>query len=393
MQKSSIEKVVNHSKVFTANRIAYEEKKYRAIINEGSSRSSKSYSIALLMCKIALTEKKHITVVSPSLPHLKRGAMKDVLDVLKGWDVYRDKNHNKTDSILNFPRTGAVMEFFGTEQVDKLRGPGRDILWCNEMNLIPYAAYVQLALRTREVIFGDLNPSDEYSWVYKIADDNGNKSIHSTYKDNPFLSPEQVREIESLKDADDNLWRVFGLGLRGVSTETIYTHYKTIDNFPACDDVFYGLDFGFNHPTALVKCGLIDGKQYVEEIIYERGITTEDIIYLLGVHGIDKSSPIYCDSARPDTIEELYKAGYNVHKADKSVIDGINLIKSRPLNVVKSSVNLLKEIQSYKWKTDKNGKVLDEPVKHMDDAMDAKRYGFYTHDNKPKKQFAYIENV
>lgn len=316
--------------------------------------------------------------------------MRDIITVLKDWGIYSEKYHNKTDNILMFPSTGSMIEFFGTEQTDKLRGPGRDILWCNEMNLIPHEAYIQLALRTREVIFGDLNPSEEFSWVYNIADKDGNISIHSTYKDNKFLPKEQVDEIESLKDADENMWRVFGLGLRGVSTETIYTHYKIIDNFPQCDDVFYGLDFGFNHPAALIKCGVIDEKQYAEEMFYERGKTTEEIIYLLGVYGIDKSSPIYCDSARPDTIEEIYRAGYNVQKADKSVIDGVNLIKSRPLFITKSSVNLTKELQSYKWKTDKNGKVLDEPVKFMDDAVDAMRYGYYTHNNKPTKQFAYI---
>mgnify|MGYP000001569760 FL=1 len=147
--------IVEYTPVFEANKSAYESGKYRFIGNEGSSRSSKSYSLAQLMVVICMTSKKEISVVSSSLPHLKRGAMKDILDVMKTWQVYREKNHNKTDNIIRFPKTGAQIEFFGTEETDKLQGPGRDILWLNEMPLIKQASYIQLAMRTKETIFGD----------------------------------------------------------------------------------------------------------------------------------------------------------------------------------------------------------------------------------------------
>ena len=302
--------IIKYTPVFEANKAAYDSGLYRFIGNEGSSRSSKSYSLAQLMCVIALTEKKEITITSPSLPHLKRGAMKDVLDVIKDWGLYDEKNHNKTDNILRFPATGSYIEFFGIEDVGKLRGPGRDILWMNEMNLQNKNAYTQLALRTREVIFGDWNPADEYSYVYTLADDPKNKKIHSTYLNNlEFLAKAQIDEIESLKDADENLWKVFGLGLRGTSSETIYTHWKECESFPQCDQVALGLDFGFNHPNVLVKVGELDGKHYVEELIYETKLTTDDLIYLIKSLGITDNIPIYCDSARPDTIEELNRAG------------------------------------------------------------------------------------
>lgn len=372
-----------------ANKAAYDSGLYRFIGNEGSSRSSKSYSLAQLMVVIALSEKKEITVTSPSLPHLKRGAMKDVLDVMKAWDLYDEKNHNKTDNILRFPDTGSYIEFFGIEDVGKLRGPGRDILWMNEMNLQNKAAYTQLALRTKHIIFGDWNPADEYSYVYPLVDDPKNKKIHSTYLNNlQFLTKEQIDEIESLKDADENLWKVFGLGLRGTSTETIYTHWKECETFPQCDQVAFGLDFGFNHPNALVKVGELDGKHYVEELIYETKLTTDDLIYIIKSLGITDSIPIYCDSARPDTIEELNRAGLWALSSNKSVWDGIQYVKSKPLYITRNSINLLKEIKSYKWMVDKNGIVTEIPVKFKDDGMDAMRYPLFTCFNKHQIQYA-----
>lgn len=381
--------IIEYTPVFMANKAAYDSGQFRFIGNEGSSRSSKSYSLAQLMVVVGCTEKKEITVTSPSLPHLKRGAMKDVLDVMKDWGLYSEKNHNKTDNILRFPDTGSYIEFFGADETDKLRGPGRDILWCNEMNLVSQQSYTQLALRTRDVIFGDWNPADEYSYVYPLVDNPKNKKIHSTYLNNlAFLTKAQIDEIESLKDADENLWKVYGLGLRGTSTETIYTHWKQCESFPQCDRVAYGLDFGFNHPNVLTKVGELDGRHYVEEIIYETKLTTDDLIYLIKMQGVTGATPIYCDSARPDTIEEINRAGLWALPSDKSVWDGIQFVKSKPLFITANSVNLLKEIKSYKWMVDKNGIVTEQPVKFRDDGMDSMRYPLYTYFNQPLMQYA-----
>jgi phage terminase large subunit len=379
---------IEYTPVFEANKVAYESGKYRFIGNEGSSRSSKSYSLAQLMVYISQTIKKEITVVSPSLPHLKRGAMKDILDVMKSWNLYDEKNHNKTDNIIRVPHTHSYIEFFGADETNKLRGPGRDILWCNEMNIISHQSYIQMAMRTRDCIFGDWNPADEYSYVYQLADDPKNKKIHSTYLNNlEFLTRPQIDEIEALQYADLNLWKVFGLGLRGTSSETIYTHWKEIDQFPQCDDICFGLDFGFNHPTALIKVGWVDGKCYVDEQLYESKLTNDDLAYLIKSMGITRSTEIFAETARPEAIEEIKRAGLNIKLAEKSVIDGIKMVKSMPLYITRSSVNLLKEIKSYKWKVDKDGRVLDEPVKFLDDAMDAMRYAIYTRMHRPKKNF------
>lgn len=384
---------INTTPVFWANDEAVRSRKHRAIANQGSTRSSKTYSICQLLPSMALSPKEYfpdldhlsITVTSPSLPHLKRGARRDFLEILMNWGIYSDDHFNKTDQIYRFPETGSYIEFFGAEDGGKVRGPGRDILYVNEANLISYEVYKQMALRTKKLIIIDFNPADEYSWVYDVADKPGNLLIHSTYKNNlANLTPEQVQEIEELKDADENLWKVYGLGLRGTSSETIYTHWKEVDQFPVCDNVVYGLDFGFNHPSSLIKCGEADGKIYAEELLYQSGLTNPELAYMIKSQcGLNNRSAIYCDTARPEAIEELKKAGLKALPADKEVWEGIRHVKSRPLYITRNSVNLLKEIRSYKWKKDKDGKVLEEPVKFRDDACDALRYGIFTGLRKP----------
>jgi len=381
-----------YTPVFEANYKAYESKKYRAICNEGSSRSSKTYSEMQLASYISLYHEifggKEISVVSPSLPHLKKGARKDFLDISIEWNFFNENDFNRTDNKYQFKK--GYVEFFGVDDAKKVRGPGRDILIINEANLISFETYTQLALRTRETIFLDYNPADEYSWVYGVADNPGNKKIHSTYLNNRGnLTKWQIEDIENLKDIDDNLWKVFGLGLRGTSSETIYTNWKQIDHFPECEQVFYGLDFGYNNPSALVKVGIREKKLYVEEIIYETKLTTNDLAEVIKIMGLTRSCEIVCDAAEPKTIEELKRMGLKATAADKSVYDGIQFLKSMPVYVTKNSINLLKESRSYKWKTDKEGKVLDEPVKFNDHALDAIRYAAFTKLSKGRKKLMF----
>lgn len=383
-------KDINVTPVFAWNKAAYESQAYRVISNQGSARSSKTYSISQLLPTIALQIKKSISVVSPSLPHLKRGARRDFLNIVKDWGIYNDKHFNKTDNIYEFPLTGSYMEFFGVEDEGKVHGPSRDILFVNEANLINKSTYTQLAIRTNETIFLDFNPADEFSWVDDVSDSPGNKLIISTYRNNiANLSKEIVAEIEGLKDADENLWKVYGLGLRGTSSETIYTHWKQCDNFPECEETFYGLDFGYNNPSALIKVGVREGKIYAEEIFYETKLTTNDLTDVIKIYGITRSSEIFCDAAEPKTIEEIKRMGLNALPAEKSVYDGIQKVKSMPLFVTRGSTNLIKEIKSYKWKLDKEGKSTDDPVKFMDHALDALRYAVYTKLNKRKKKLIY----
>lgn len=386
--------------VFWANKKAYDSGKYRVIGNQGSTRSSKTFSLSQLMIDIAsggrnsvtglAYPKTEISIVSPSLPHLKKGARKDVLKNLEELNIFNEDDFNRTDQIYTFPNTGSVIEFFGAEDSKKVRGPGRKILYVNEANLLDSATYLQLALRTEEVIFMDFNPADEYNYVYGVVDKPGNKLIISNYTNNRAnLSREQIEEIESLKDADENLWKVFGLGLRGTSSETIYTHWKMCKDLPGKGEVFYGQDFGYNVASAMVKVEVYEGAIYVDEVLYEPKLTTNDLIEKYKGLNIGRSE-IFCDAAEPKTIEELIRAKYNAKPADKDVTEGIRKVKGMPLYITERSLNLIKEIKSYKWRTDKNGVVLDEPVKFMDHALDALRYAVFTKLQVTKKQWLYV---
>lgn len=370
---------IEYTPVFWANKKAYESGKYRVISNQGSTRSSKTYSICQLLITIARSSKKSISIVSPSLPHLKKGARKDFLEIMDLWQIFREQEFNMTDQVYNFPDTGSYIEFFGVEDAGKVRGPGRDILFENEANLIDFKTHTQLALRTKETIFLDFNPADDFSWVYDISDKIGNKMIRSTYGSNRNnLSPEQINEIESLKDKDQNLWNVFGLGLRGSSSETIYTHWKLCHHLPGKGEVFYGQDFGYNVQSGFVKCEVFENVVYIQQLIYETKLTTTDLVERYKSLDIPMHAEIFCDAAEPKTIEELFRAGYNAKPADKDVTEGIRKVKATEIRICSDSTDLIKEIKNYKWKIDKNDKVLDEPIKFQDHLCDALRYAIFT---------------
>ncbi len=241
----------------------------------------------------------------------------------------------------------------------------------NEANIIQYDTFRQLLLRTKKCIFIDYNPADEFHWIYdKVLTRSDCYFIKSTYKDNPFLPNEQVKEIESYREADPNFWRIYGEGERGHSEGVIYTHWQSYTSGISGNTV-YGLDFGYNNPTSLVKITDKDKNLYAEEIIYQSHLTNQDLIGLLK-QNIPQGATIHADAAEPARIEEIRKAGFNCISANKDVKGGIDFIKSRKLFIHAQSANMLKEIKSYKFK-DKNK--VEEPVKLNDHAMDAMRYG------------------
>jgi phage terminase large subunit len=376
---ASLSKRFKVTPVYTANYRALKESEKRYIVNEGGTRSGKTYStVQVLITWASNVPKQKITIVSRSLPHLKSGALRDFLEIMDIWGLYSEANHNKTDQIYTF-KNKSYIEFVGLEDPDKARGPGRDLLYVNEANMISKALFDQLDMRTRNKVIIDLNPSDFDVWCYHIADGNDAIKIHSTYRNNLSNLPQkQIEVIESYRDADPLMWQVFGLGLRGTSQEQIYTHWKVTDELPDKGSVCYGLDFGYNVPSALVKIETYEGANYAEEIIYQTKLTTGDLIEKLKSIGINRADVIYCDAAEPKTIEELTRAGFNAKPAHKDVTEGIRKVKSMPLYITRNSENLIKELKTYKWKTDKNGKVLDEPVKENDHISDALRYAIFT---------------
>lgn len=356
---------------------------YPIIVNEGGARSGKSFGIVQCLILLALSKPTRISIVSHSLPHIKRGAFRDFRLIMHEWGLWDDARFSYTDFIYEF-KNGSYIELFGLEDESKARGPGRDVLFINEANLLKKSLFDQLAMRTTGQILLDLNPADIDCWCYELADKSGNCKIHSTYKDNiQNLSESQIRYIESYQDGDPYMWEVFGLGMRGRATDIIYTHWKLCDKLPLKGELFIGQDFGYNVPSALVLCELYEGSIYVQELLYETRMTTGDLIERYKSDGISRTIEIFCDAAEPKTIEELTRAGYNAKPADKDVTEGIRKVKSMPLYICEGSANILTEIKGYKWKTDINGKTVrdkdrDEPVKMNDHAMDAIRYAVFT---------------
>lgn len=357
------------------------------IVNEGGARSGKSYGIIQILIYLATRSKLRISIVSHSLPHIKRGAYRDFRDIMEKWGIWNDNDFSYTEFVYTF-KNGSYIELFGLEDEGKARGPGRDILFINEANLIKKSLFDQLAMRTTGQILIDLNPADFDSWCYTVADDPLNKCIKSTYQDNrENLTESQVRYIEAYKDAGDPyMWEVFGLGLRGKSTASVYTNWKITRSMPNRGEVFYGQDFGYKVASALIQVEIFENSIYANELIYTTGLTTNDLIEHYKAIDLSKSGEIYCDAAEPKTIEELFRAGYNVMPADKDVWAGIQKIKSMPLYITENSINLLQELKNYKWKTDKDGtiKPTEEPVKLNDHALDALRYAVFTKLTKPE---------
>ena len=221
-------------------------------------------------------------------------------------------------------------------------------------------------MRTTNKLIVDYNPSDNYSWVYGLIGKENSTLIKSTYLDNPFLQEDIIKEIENLVNVDEGYYRVYALGEQAVLKNTIYNHYQ-VGDYKVGNDIYFGLDIGFNHPMALIEISDVDGVIYARERIYESNMTVPDLLKRFIELQIPKNKEIYVDSARPDVVEDLRRAGYNAKLANKAVKEGIDAVKSLQLVIDRNSHNLIKELRNYKWKT--NGDItLDEPVKLWDDA-------------------------
>lgn len=350
--------------------------------NRGGSRSSKTYSICQsYIIRLLGVTGKVLTIGRKTSPALTGTVMRDFFNILQDLDLYDRKSHNKTDK--TYWINGNLVEFISMDDPQKKRGASRDWLWLNEANEFTLEDWRQLVMRTREEITLDYNPSMVSHWIYTEVETREDCTlIKSTYRDNPFLPIDQVREIERLEEIDYNFWRIYGLGEIGISEATIFPTYYRVPVFPPVDDYCYGLDFGFNAPSALTKVGWKDETElFWEEMIYERGLNTRKLAERIK-SVVDRKKVIFADAAEPKTIEELRNEyGVNVVAADKAVYEGIMKIKSFKLSIVTTSVNLDHELSGYSWKTVTlpDGKIvpLDEPVKFNDHLIDGGRYGTF----------------
>lgn len=353
---------------------------YRLIANKGGTRSGKTYSIMSLFVTVAVTSRKQRTVdiVSESLPHLKRGALNDIADILENEGLTEgiDYEENKSDHTFTF-RNGTVIRFFSADNWAKVKGSRRDVLFINECNRIGYEVYRQLAVRTSECIFLDWNPDAEFWYEIKgIQTREGTIEIHSTYKNNPFLSDVQIAEIESNK-GDENWWKVYGLGQTGRAQGVIYTRWKQVEEIP--DNAVLigrGLDFGFtNDPTAIIDVYRYDGKLWLDERCYRKGMTNDVIAMCL--RGLDGCT--VADSAEQKSIAEIHNYGIRriepSLKGADSVRTGIQILQRYELMVTQRSLNLIYELRNYKWDENKlTGELLNVPIDKFNHALDAVRY-------------------
>ena len=343
---------------------------------QGGTRSSKTYSLCQLFIIRALqTTGKTFTIVRKTLPACKGSVYRDFLNILKELEIYSEEYHNKSE--LSYTLNNNLIEFISVDQPTKIRGRKRNYLWLNEANEFSYEDWTQLILRTTEQVYLDYNPSDPYSWIYeKVNTREDCTFIKSTYLANPFLDKETIIEIERLKDIDPDYWRVYGLGEIGTIQTMIFRNFNLVDDMQG-RLIGYGLDFGFtNSPTALVEVRLLDDSLYIKELLYEKRLTNTDLANKLKEFGIDRQTEIVGDSAEPKSIEEIYRQGFNIKPAKKGagIHVGIDIMRRYKLNITKDSLNAIKEFRSYKWATDKNGDVLNTPVKVNDHLVDAVRY-------------------
>lgn len=304
--------------------------------------------------------------------------MIDFFDLLNSYGGYSETNHSKSTN--EYWINGNRIEFIGVDEEQKVRGRKRDILYLNEANETPYKTWMQLILRTKAFVVLDYNPSMDTHWIYDhVLTRTDCELLVTTYRDNPHLTDEQIHEIERLVQVDENYWKVYGLGERGISQEQVYTHWKDVpeDLDYSRWDYCYGLDFGFNSPTALVKVYYSGNVRVVEEILYRSGLTTNDMIRELN-RLVPKTKRIYADSSDSRAISEIAAAGFNISTSDKEVMSGIKKVKEMILYIAGLSPNVRREIKNYKWRVDRNGKTMEEPVGVDDHAMDAMRYAIYS---------------
>ena len=363
---------INSTVIFEKNYEALQDDGIRFIINEGGSRSSKTYSLCQMIIVYSLQNKGKVTsIIRKTFPALRATVMRDFLEIMKEMDLYDVNAHNKSEHIYSFPN-GSIVEFFSVDDEQKIRGRKRDLAWCNEANELFYDDFTQLNMRTEGKLIFDYNPSESASWLYDLPKEES-ILIKSTYKDNPFLPDSIRRQIEDLKRTDESLYQIYALGEKAISKSNIYSNWTFLPHRPSRFTQFiYGIDFGFNHPTALVRIYWHEKDIFIEPVIYESYLTTSDLIDRFEKLGIEKNADIVADYARPEIIAELNNNGYNVMNANKSVKKGIDNVKTFGIFCMEHE-GLKKEYQNYKWK--KIGdQIIDEPVKLWDDAMDATRY-------------------
>lgn len=381
-----------------AKKLSKLKKKIKVV--PGGTSAGKTYNILpILFSKACITPNLSISVVSETMPHLRKGAMRDFLNILEQTDRFDTKSWHKTNSTYTLPN-GSYIEFFSLENEGRARGPRRNILYVNEANLISFKLFHQMLIRTNKEVWLDFNPSAEF-WAHEeFLHHPEAEWLTLTYLDNEALSESIVREIEynKIKAYNNpkltipqlfeehniknhywhNWWMVYGLGMTGQVQESIYQNWSQIDAIPL-EAVYVGtgLDFGFsNDPTAIVDMYRYNGKKIFDEVAVGTGMGIEETIAYLNK---DFKRRVIADRSAPLLIEEIKRKGVNIKAYDAtdgkgSISYGITVMQEENFLVTKRSTTMIKELRSYVWEKDRNGNLTGDPIKRDDHTMDAMRY-------------------
>lgn len=370
---------MNVTYVFEKLLAAFVDPRIRGIASKGGTRSSKTWSTLQLLHLLCVNSEKPLVIscVAATLPMVKRGMLRDYKQMLLAENEWDENAFNKSECTYTYPN-GCMIEFFGVDNASKVHGSARDILFVNEAQTIPREIFRQLDIRTRKKVIIDFNPVRKFWGETEFVGDRY-ITIHSTYKDNPYLSEEQVSAIEKNMN-DANWWRVYGEGETGGVEGNVYPEYEVIGDMP---ETFtgrcLGLDFGFvNDPTAIVDIRFQGWDLYVDLLCYETGLLNANIAEYLTVNGINRVVTV-CDNAEQKSIVELQQKRVKAMPCIKgrgSVAGGIAQVKQFKLHVTKRSVKLLDELDNYKWiKDEATDTYTNEPIDAWNHALDAMRYG------------------
>ncbi len=364
-----------------------EKAKAKTIINAGGSGSSKTHSHMqfFIFNRLLAMRDIEICVLRKTRQSNKQSVYKEFIKLLQEYDIYEEKNHNRTDLIYRFPETNSYIWFGGLDQRSRIKSTQWHDIWLEEADEFAKEDYWFLKTRLyrgklwkgfRPRLWLTFNPED--CWIFDYEGKPDVDFIWSNYKDNNFANEEYIETIKNLKNDDRETYQIYVLGQRAKPTGIIYNPYIMEKTFPAAfDEIIYGLDFGYNHPTVLLALCFYDDECYLVELLYETKLTNADLIEKLKelITKDKRERYIFADDEDPSRIEEISNAGFNIHPAKKSLVKpGIDLCKRKKFHTLDSNVNLNKERKGYKWKKDKKGNVIDDPVKFKDHAMDAKRY-------------------
>jgi phage terminase large subunit len=368
--------------------------KKKIIVNVGGARSSKSYSTCQYLIQKFNNERNISILISrKTLPSLRMTAMKTFISMLKDYKRFGLCEYNKMERVIYFPNNNNYVYFTSIDDPEKVKSTEFNYIWFEEAIELSWEEYIILLTRLsaqredddENQIILTLNPSDEQHWInQKLRLDEDVEFMYSTYKDNPTLSKSYIHTLEGLAKQDEQFYKIYTLGEWATPENLIFTNWLATSNSPYNLEPIYGLDFGYNSATALteVRYDPAFNKLFFKQRIYETGLDAEKMTELIKATIYPKKAFCYADPEDPRAIDMLYKAGINIHKADKDVVAGIRYLKSFDIEVHCDSVDGIKEMRNYKWKKDKNGNILDEPVKFMDHFVDSARYAVFSHGPK-----------